>query len=450
MSFKKDFVWGAATASYQIEGAAFEDGKGLNIWDTFCREEGRVFMGHSGDVACDHYHRLDEDVRLMSELGLKAYRFSISWARLMPSGSGEVCQAGIDFYNRLIDKLLEYNITPYVTLYHWDLPYELHCKGGWLNNDIADLFGEYAKLIAESFSDRVKHFMTLNEPQVFVGCGYKQGAHAPGYKLPDSEILRIGHNVLRAHGKAVEALRKYSKQEVLIGIAAATSPAVPNSESAEDIETARRAYFSCGASYAPFAATYWFDPIIKGSYPQDLLASASDILPKITDEDMALISQPIDFIGLNIYMGDRYLSASEGGGVRKPKDGFPRTSIGWEITPETMYWGPKFFFERYGKPIYITENGMAAHDIVSLDGKVHDPNRQDYMNRYLLQFRRAAEGGADLAGYFAWSLMDNFEWAHGYNERFGLVYVDYETQKRTIKDSAYWYKKVIESNGEIL
>ena len=450
MGFKKDFVWGAATASYQIEGAAYEDGKGLNIWDTFCREDGKIFKGQNGDVACDHYHRVEEDVKLMSEMGLKAYRFSVSWARLMPTGRGEICKAGIDFYNKLIDTLIKYGITPYMTLYHWDLPYELHCRGGWLNDDITEDFAAYARVIAENFSDRVKHFMTFNEPQVFVGCGYKQGAHAPGYTLCDAEILRIGQNVLKAHGKAVKALREYSKQPVEIGIVAATSPQVPSSEKPEDVEAARSAYFTCGASYAPFSMTYWYDTIIFGRYPKDLLETASDIMPAFTEDDMKLISQPIDFIGLNIYMGDRHLPASQGGGVKKSADGFPRTSIGWEITPETLYWGPKFFFERYGKPIYIAENGMAAHDVISLDGKVHDPNRIDYMNRYLLQFRRAAEDGAELEGYFAWSLMDNFEWAHGYNERFGMIYVDYETQKRTFKDSAYWYKSIIESNGETL
>ncbi|MCH5348758.1 MAG: beta-glucosidase [Oscillospiraceae bacterium] len=448
MSFKKDFVWGAATASYQIEGAADEDGRGPSIWDEFSHTEGKVFQGHTGDFACDHYHRFKEDVKTMSELGLKAYRFSISWSRIIPDGSGEVNQKGIDFYNALIDELVKYGIEPYVTLYHWDLPYALHLKGGWLNDDISDLFEKYTRIVAENFGDRVKNFITFNEPQVFVGCGYMQGSHAPGYKLDTRELLHIGHNVLKSHGKAVRVLRE-AIPGVKIGFTCATSPACPQSE--KDVEAARESYFYCGKAHFVFSDPFWLDTIVFGKYPQRLLDECKDIMPEVTDEDMKLIGAPIDFIGLNIYFG-RNVRLNEKGELENLQlpVGFPRTAIKWGILPPTLYWGPRFHFDRYKLPIYITENGMSAHDVISLDGKVHDPNRIDFLNRYLLELRRAATDGVDVGGYFQWSLMDNFEWSEGYNERFGIIYVDYATGERTIKDSAYWYKDVIESNGENL
>lgn len=451
MGFKNNFFWGAATSSYQIEGAAFDDGKGKSIWDTFSHEKGKISDESTGDIACDHYNHVDDDVKLMADMGLKAYRFSVSWTRILPNGYGEVCQKGIDFYNHLINKLIEYNITPFMTIYHWDLPYNLHCKGGWLNDDICDLFGEYVKIIAENFSDRVSHFITFNETQIFVGCGYLEGFHAPGYKLQSSELLHMGHNILKSHGKAVKALRKYSKQPVQIGISSASSPVCPLTKSDEDIKTARTAYFHSDATNFVFSDSYWFDPIFLGNYPEKVLTTCKSIMPEITAEDMELISQPIDFVGVNIYRGSTVKADENGNAVHIPKPiGYARTAIGWEITPNALYWGPKFLFERYKKPVYITENGMSAHDCISLDGAVHDPNRKDYMNRYLLEFKRAAEDGVDVAGYFAWSLMDNFEWANGYNDRFGLIYVDFKTQKRILKDSAIWYKSVIENNGDNL
>lgn len=448
MGFRSDFTWGAATASYQIEGAAFEDGRGLSIWDEFSHTDGKVFQGHTGDTACDHYHRFKEDVRLMSELGIKAYRFSISWSRLIPDGSGAVNQKGVDFYSALIDELLKYGIEPYITIYHWDLPYALHLKGGWLNDDISDLFEEYTRLIAKSFGGRVKNFITFNEPQVFIGCGYLEGKHAPGYRLDTKELLHAGHNVLKAHGKAVRALREIIP-DVKIGFTCATAPACPQSE--KDIEAARQSYFYCGKNHFVFSEAFWVDPIVFGKYPQRLLDECADIMPKITDEDMALIGAPIDFLGLNIYVG-RTVRADENGfaeTVPLPV-GYPRTAIKWEIVPPALYWGPRFYNERYKLPIYITENGMSAHDVISLDGKVHDPNRIDFLNRYLLELKRAADDGVDIRGYFQWSLMDNFEWSDGYNERFGIIYVDYATGERTPKDSAYWYKGIIESNGKNL
>lgn len=453
MSFRKDFIWGAATASYQIEGAAYEDGKGLSVWDRFSHEEGKVFDGHTGDVACDHYHLYAEDVQLMKEIGLQAYRFSLSWPRILPEGKGAVNQKGLDFYNRLIDELLNANIRPYVTLFHWDYPSALQALGAWENPDSYKWFEEYVALCARSFGDRVKDFITLNEPQCFIGLGYKIGVHAPGYQLPDSAAIPMSHHVLKAHGAGARALRSLVP-DARIGYAPCADPCIPLTNTPEDIEAARKAYFTVpGDNGWAFNAAWWSDPALLGSYPESGLKHYGKYLPKGWEEDLQLIHQPLDFYGQNIYYG-RYVKAADNEDgfeiLRTMPVGFPKTALQWPITPDALYWGPRFLYERYQTPFYMTENGMSAHDVVSLDGKVHDPNRQDYLNRYLLALRKAAEDGADIRGYFQWSLMDNFEWGHGYKERFGLIYVDYQTQKRTLKDSAYWYRSVIESNGEAL
>lgn len=445
MGFKKDFIWGAASAAYQVEGGAFEDDKGLSVWDTFSHEKGKIHDNHNGDTACDQYHRLEDDLNVMSELGLQSYRFSVSWSRILPNGIGKVNEKGIEFYDRLINGLIARNIKPCMTLYHWDLPYALHLKGGWLNDDSPEWFAEYAGLIKERFGDRVFDFITFNEPQVFVGCGYFEGVHAPGYKLAKAELLRIGHNVLKAHGMAVKALRNGAVCRV--GITGASCPPIPVSENEEDIAAARNSYFESNYDAFVFSDAYWFDPIFKGHYPDWVNEFQEINKPEITEEDMALICQPLDFLGLNIYNG-KYISAKDG--VLGNRQGMPRTAINWPITPEALYWGPRLMFERYGKPIMITENGMSCHDAVSLDGKVHDPNRVDYLHRYLREYRRAAEDGVKLDGYYVWSLTDNFEWGHGYNQRFGLAYIDYDTQQRIIKDSGYFIKAVIGSNGENL
>lgn len=451
MGFNNDFVWGVATSAYQIEGAAFEDAKGLSIWDTFSHNKGKTFEGHNGDIACDHYHRVDEDIALMVKMGIKAYRFSICWARILPDGIGKVNQKGIDFYNNLINKLIENNITPYITLYHWDLPFALHSKGGWLNPEIADWFSQYSKVVAMNFSDRVKHFITINEPQIISNHGYKTGVHAPGYKLPDSDVLRICHNILRAHGASVKALRKNSKGKIKIGFSMASGPVIPVNETQKAKQDATDIACNPSLENCFFSDVLWLDPIFFGKYPDSIAIKYKDIMPKITNEDMELISQPIDFIGTNIYQGNKmFLDDNKNAQFAKNKVGYSKTAINWKVTPEALYWGTKFLNERYKKPIYITENGMAAHDTVSLDGKVHDPNRIDFMHRYLKELKRATDDGIDVAGYFGWSLMDNFEWAEGYNQRFGMIYVDFETQERIIKDSALWYRDIIESNGKNL
>lgn len=447
MGFRQDFVWGAATAAYQIEGAYNSDGKGENIWDVFTHTDGTISDKSSGDVACDHYHRFKEDVKLMSELGLRAYRFSISWSRILPEGTGKINQAGVDFYNALIDELLKYGIEPYVTLYHWDLPYALHCKGGWLNDDISDRFEEYASLVAGLFGDRVKHFITFNEPQVFVGCGYEQGVHAPGLKLGKRELLHVCHNIHKSHGKAVKALRSLVP-DAQIGITLATTPPCPVED--KDVDAARNSYYYSGRNHFVFAEAFWLDPIVFGKYPQNILDECADILPEIKEADMKLINSPIDFIGINTYTGR--LVEERGGQCCDAivPQGISINTIGWATIPQSLYWGPRFMYERYKLPIIITENGMAAHDTVSVDGKVHDPNRTDYLHRYIRELRRAADDGADIRGYFQWSFLDNFEWAIGYTARFGMVYTDYLTQQRIIKDSAYWYKEVITSNAHDL
>lgn len=450
MGFAKDFVWGAATSSYQIEGTGRDSGKGQNIWDVFTKEPGRVYEGHTGDIACDHYHRFREDVAYMKELGLKGYRFSIDWSRVLPEGTGKVNEKGIDFYNALIDELLEQGIEPYITLYHWELPYEIYKRGGWMNPEIVEWFGQYARLVAERFSDRVKYFFTLNEPQCFVGLGFLQGCHAPGVKAPLRDTFEMTHNALKAHGRAVQMLRAYGKQNVQIGYAPTSGMCYPEKETPKDIEAARKALFALPDDLSNWTwnVSWWSDPVILGKYPEEGMKKYEKYLPVITDEDMKLISQPIDFYGQNIYNGRCIRMGTDGRPeeVRRPA-GFPKTATNWPVTPEALYWGPKFLYERYRKPIYITENGMACHDTVSQDGKVHDPNRIDFLARYLKNLKRAAEE-IDIRGYFQWSLMDNFEWDKGYAERFGIIYVDFETQERIWKDSAYWYRDLIRRNGD--
>ena len=450
MGFAKDFVWGAATSSYQIEGTGRDSGKGQNIWDVFTKDPGRVYEGHTGDIACDHYHRFREDVAYMKELGLKGYRFSIDWSRALPEGTGKVNEKGIDFYNALIDELLEQGIEPYITLYHWELPYEIYKRGGWMNPEIVEWFGQYARLVAERFSDRVKYFFTLNEPQCFVGLGFLQGCHAPGVKAPLRDTFEMAHNALKAHGRAVQMLRAYGKQNVQIGYAPTSGMCYPEKETPKDIEAARKALFALPDDLSNWTwnVSWWSDPVILGKYPEEGMKKYEKYLPVITDEDMKLISQPIDFYGQNIYNGRCIRMGTDGRPeeVRRPA-GFPKTATNWPVTPEALYWGPKFLYERYRKPIYITENGMACHDTVSQDGKVHDPNRIDFLARYLKNLKRAAEE-IDIRGYFQWSLMDNFEWDKGYAERFGIIYVDFETQERIWKDSAYWYRDLIHRNGD--
>ena len=450
MGFQKDFVWGAATSSYQIEGAAFEDGKGLSIWDVYAHQPGKVFEGHNGDVACDHYHRFEEDVKLMKQLGIKAYRFSISWPRILPDGIGTVNQKGLDFYSRLTDALLENGITPYVTLYHWDQPYELYLRGGWLNPDSPKWFAEYAAVVARALGDRVKNFITFNEPQVFIGLAFVDGVHAPGHKLPRREALSMAHHVMMAHGLASMEIRS-SVPDAKIGYAPTSNVPVPVSSDPKDVEAARNAYFRMPENGDwSWNVSWWSDPVMLGNYPEEGLRILEKDLPVMGPDDMKIIHQKPDFYGQNIYRGIPTKAVPGGWETVPHSPGAPKTAINWHVDFDCLYWGVKFLYERYQTPVVITENGMSSHDWPALDGKIHDYARIDYLHRHLRGLKRAAEEGVDVAGYFQWSLMDNFEWARGYNDRFGLIYVDYATQERIPKDSFEWYRNTIMQNGENL
>ena len=453
MPFNKDFIWGAATASYQIEGAAFEDGKGLSVWDRFSHTPGKVFEGHTGDTACDHYHLLETDLDLMAQMGIRNYRFSVSWPRILPSGTGQVNEKGIAFYNRLIDGLIARGIRPFMTLFHWDYPVELLKRGGWENPQSVDWFVEFTSLCARRFGDRVKDFIPMNEPQCFIGLGYVTGEHAPGFRFPPQATVPMSHNVLLSHGKACEVLRA-TVPGVRLGYAPCANPAIPLTDSAEDVAAARKAYFHMPEDRDRWFwnVSWWSDPVLLGSYPRQGLELYERYLPKGWEKDLPAIRQKMDWYGQNIYQGNVIRAAQNDLGweqVPHPA-GVARTGSGWPVTPDCLYWGPRFLYERYKTPILISENGMAALDAVSLDGRVQDGERINYLHRYLLALRRAADEGVDVAGYFQWSLFDNFEWSKGYADRFGLVYVDYQTQQRITKESAAWYREVMELNGSNL
>lgn len=448
MSFPKKFIWGVAAASYQIEGAASEDGKGPSIWDMMCRWPGKIHEGDTGNVACDHYHRYREDVKLMRQMGVQAYRLSISWPRIIPMGTGRVNPKGLAFYDRLIDLLLASNIQPWVTLFHWDYPYELFCRGGWLNPDSSEWFADYTKAVVDRFSDRVTHWITLNEPAGDIGGGYQSGcAHAPGLKLDFPEVLRAAHNVLLAHGRAVQVVRGRAKRKPLVGTAFNAFVMAPAGPRRADIKAARQAMFSITRKNC-LNNTWWADPIVFGQYPADGRQLFEQEMPKIGTRDMKIIRQPLDFFGFNVYSGQQ-VRAKRGGEreIVRLDDGAPLTTRGQVVMPEALYWGPRFFYDRYKLPVVVTENGMANCDWIHADGRVHDPQRIDFLRRYLLEYRRAIKDGVKGLGYFCWSSMDNFEWSCGYSQRFGLVFVDYQTGRRILKDSACWFRDVIATNG---
>ena len=450
--FRNGFVWGVAASAYQVEGRNRDFGSGKTIWDTFT-EQGRILDGYSAEDGCLHIEHYKEDYALMKQLGIHAYRFSINWARILPEGTGKVNEEGVALYRDMIAEMKKNSITPYLTMYHWELPQALQDKGGWLNEQIVEWFGEYAKVVAERFSDLCEYFITLNEPQCFVGIGHLNGAHAPGAKLSYQETFQIAHNALKAHGMAVRMLRKYARRRIQIGYAPTCGVAYPATDSKEDIEAAREFYFSQNNSMDNWTWNVaWFsDPVFLGKYPEDGLKKYAQYLPDITKEDMELISEPLDFMGQNIYNGYMIRRGADGRPEYVSREpGLAKTAAQWPVTPECLYWGIKFLYERYGLPIYVTENGMSCHDMVSADGKVHDPNRITFLDEYIGALQKAADEGADIRGYFEWTFLDNFEWDKGYTERFGLVYVDFVTKQRIPKDSAYWYKEVMETNGRSL
>ena len=434
MPFIDNFLWGAASAAYQIEGAYLEDGKGSGIWDAL--SEGHVKHKENGNIACDHYHRYQEDVALMKRIGLKSYRFSISWPRILPD-EGSINEAGLEFYRNLVSALRKAGIEPIVTLYHWNLPMWLHEKGGWENPAIVEYFEEYTRIVVSNLSDQVRYWVTFNEPQCIVSLGYENGVHAPFMKKPEA-IPAITRNILLAHGAAVRTIRKYAILPPLVGMAPTGTVVTPYDNSEEQIAWAREKTFSTFLGCS--GNVWWADPAVLGRAPEAL----ADALSK---EDLEKIHEPLDFYGFNCYYSLNFMGFE---GIKDPQEhpGMPRTSLGWPITPESLYWMSRFLYERYQLPILITENGMANLDFPIADGGVHDPQRIEYIRCYLKEVKRAADEGIPVIGYQYWSIMDNFEWAEGYDPRFGLIYVDYETQKRILKDSAFFYAEVIRTNGE--
>ena len=399
-------------------------------------------------MAIDFYHHWREDVALMKAIGLNAYRFSISWPRVLPQGVGPINEAGLQFYRDLCDELLRSGIQPLVTLYHWDLPTALHRQGGWKNPESRRWFAEYTEVVSRALGDRVKYWMTFNEPQMFCGLGLQAGVHAPFERNNDADLMTITRNILLAHGEAVCILRK-NCPGARIGIAPTGDCCLPDDDSPLAVEKARNRSLSPYPNYL-MSNTWWADPIFLGRYPGWAKGELGTLLYPMSAKEWALVSQPLDFYAFNCYQNTVALVPDHARYQACAGQGSPRTATGWNITPEVLYYASKFWFERYGLPVLITENGFANNDFVMLDGKVHDPQRIDFLHRYLRQVARALEEGIPVLGYSCWSLFDNFEWAAGYDVRFGLIYVDYATQQRTLKDSALWYRDVIATNGSNL
>ena len=442
--FPDGFLWGAATSAYQIEGSPLADGAGPSIWHRFSHTPGRTSHGETGDVACDHYRRYADDVRLMRELGLTAYRFSIAWSRVLPEGRGRVNAAGLAFYDRLVDSLLAADIQPVVTLYHWDLPAALDDRGGWLNPDIADWFADYARVVVRALDDRVPMWATLNEPWVVTDGGYLHGVLAPGHRSLFEPPLAT-HNLLRAHARAVEAYRAEGTQR--IGIVVNLEPKYPASMSDEDQAATMRADAYMNRQY--------LDPVLLGRYPDELRTIFGEAWPLHASEELAFLRQPIDFVGVNYYTrgvttSDPTALPVRAGRVNQPRH--PYTETGWEVYAQGLADTLQWVTDRYGRiPLYVTENGAAFYDPPQpLDGKVDDPLRVAYYRSHLRAAHDALCQGVDLRGYFAWSLLDNYEWSLGYSKRFGIVHVDYATQQRTPKASARFYAEVIRTHGGIL
>jgi beta-glucosidase len=454
ITFPDGFGWGTATASYQIEGAVDIDGRSPSVWDTFSHTPGMITDGTNGDRADDHYHRWPEDVDLMSDLGLKFYRFSFAWPRLQPDGRGQLNQAGVDFYSRLTDRLLERGIIPWVTLYHWDLPQVLEDAGGWPVRDTALRFADYSAQVFDALSDKIDHWTTLNEPFCASLLSYAAGALAPGRNEPIAGI-HAAHHLLLGHGLALQAMRDKATANHQFGLTLNLSPVAPATESPADVDAARR--------IDALANRLFLDPVLVGTYPADLVEDLASLMSfdHVQDGDLELISQPIEALGVNYYMkhgvkagknhrfhGTPYVGA---GDVDFVGAGLPQSARGWEINPDGLYELLTHLTRTYpaGPALWITENGIALKDVVDSDGIVHDPERIDYLDAHFRAAHRAIANGVDLRGYFVWSLMDNFEWSYGESSRFGLIHVDFETQVRTPKDSAGWFARVIADNGTL-
>lgn len=437
LNFPNHFIWGAATAAYQIEGAVNADGRGASIWDTFSHIPGKIDNHDTGDTACDHYHRWREDVALMRQLNLHAYRFSIAWSRILPHGRGTVNQAGLDFYSQLVDALLEANIIPFVTLYHWDLPQTLQDDGGgWQRRGITEDFAHYTDVVSRALGDRVKHWTTFNEPWVFSWSGYYFGEDAPGWQGSVRAALTTTHHALLAHGAAVSILRA-NVPDAQVGIVLDMNMPEPATNTPQDIAAAER--------FTGFQNRWYLDPLFKGTYPADMLALYGEEGPEIGPEDMAQISVPIDYLGINFYRRSVIAVGNEVPPVNYRRVNPPGeyTAMGWEVSPHGIYDILKYVHDNYPvRKLYITENGAAFPDEIGANRQIDDEARVRYLEQHLVQLHRAVQAGIPLCGYFVWSLMDNFEWAYGYSKRFGLIYVDYPTQQRIIKNSGYFFAQV--------
>jgi beta-glucosidase len=454
-TFPEGFRWGVATSAFQIEGAVREDGRGPSIWDTYTHTPGKIRDGANADVANDHYHRYKDDVRLMQDIGVKAYRFSIAWSRIFPAGTGQPNEKGLDFYRRLVDALLEAGIEPFPTLYHWDLPQALQDKGGWRSRDTANAFADYAGYVARALGDRAGHFFTINEFFSIVDIGHRgidtsvDGKKirielAPGLRLSNARLNQVRHNAVLAHGLSVQAIRANAKAGTRCGPADNLSTAVPAIETADNIRAAEIATREMNAGYLTV--------ILEGKYTDAYLAACGKDAPKFTDEELKIIASPVDFIGLNVYRPAVYVVASDRG--FRPisfNKSHPRMLSSWHLLgPEVMYWGPRQLQSLWNvNEIYITENGCAASDEISANGHVDDSDRIMFLRNHLTHLRRAAAEGVPVKGYFHWSLMDNFEWSDGFANRFGLVYVDFKTQQRTPKLSAAYFRQAIASNAVV-
>ena len=436
LHFPKGFYIGTASASYQIEGAVAEDGRGPSIWDTYSHTPGKIEDGTNGDIADDHYYRYREDVELMQELGVNAYRFSISWSRVLPRGRGKVNNKGLQFYSALVDELLDAGITPFVTLYHFDLPQALQDDGGWLRRGIVDDFEAYVDAVSVELGDRVKHWMTINEPWELAWQGYVTGEDAPGVKLGNMEALKVSHNVLLAHGAAVRTLRENS-QDAKVGIVLHLNMVEPATTRSEDVAAAHR--------WELHQNRWYLDALYREGYPAEMVKLFGSDAPDVIQGDMELIQAPIDFLGVNNYRRSVVAEGTDLPPVNMKRVSPPGeyTEMGWEVHPEGLYRILKWIHTNYPvSKILVTENGASFTDTVSPDGKVHDERRVAYLREHIKQAHRAMREGVPLGGYFAWSTLDNFEWAYGYSRRFGLIHVDYQTQKRTIKDSGYFLSEV--------
>ncbi len=438
--FPTTFLWGAATASYQIEGAIREDGRGLSVWDEFSATPGKVAGGDTGAIAIDHYHRMSEDIQLMKQIGLDAYRFSIAWPRILPDGHGKVNEKGLDFYDRLVDTLLANGIRPFATLYHWDLPLTLHQQGGWLNRDTAYAFADYVEVVVKRLGDRVANWITHNEPWCAAYLGYGIGIHAPGLKDRQAALV-AGHHLLLSHGLAVPSIRAHSVASAQVGISLNITPAYP----ADDRPETQRDL----ALYDDFSTRWFLDPLYRGSYPEHLFAELELNPPPIQPGDMEIIATPIDFLGINNYsravvIGQPTPPLADHCTMLSPVPGSCYTDMAWEIYPQGLTDILVRLHREYQVPaLYVTENGASFADNWSGDDHIEDNGRIDYLRRYIQAIARAIEQGAPLRGYFTWSLLDNFEWAEGYSKRFGIIYVDYPTQRRIIKDSGHWYASLL-------